>query len=112
MVLVEGSYCPKVEQQCLRYLDAKAGRFGEFRCAEYAPSRCVSAERRSMRYCIDRDEHTRQGESLPDNHASLRIAEKTAASHVEHIMTKLDLRTRAQLAIWAVQHGLAGEHPA
>jgi len=80
MVLVEGNYCPKVEQKCLRWLDGQKGRFGGFRCAEYAPSRCLSAERRPMRYCIDRDEHTRQGESLPDNHASLRIAEKTCAA--------------------------------
>jgi predicted ATPase/DNA-binding CsgD family transcriptional regulator len=41
--------------------------------------------------------------------AELNITEKTAANHVEHIMTKLDLRTRAQLAIWAVQHGLTAE---
>lgn len=40
----------------------------------------------------------------------LHITEKTAANHVEHIMTKLDLRTRAQIAIWAMQHGL-GETP-
>ncbi|MFN8512587.1 MAG: LuxR C-terminal-related transcriptional regulator [Thermomicrobiales bacterium] len=39
----------------------------------------------------------------------LRITEKTAANHVEHIMTKLDLRTRAQLAIYAMQHGLAND---
>jgi DNA-binding CsgD family transcriptional regulator len=36
----------------------------------------------------------------------LQITEKTAANHIEHMMTKLDLRTRAQIAIWAVQHGL------
>jgi len=35
--------------------------------------------------------------------AALTITEKTAANHVEHIMTKLDLRSRAQVAVWAVR---------
>jgi predicted ATPase/DNA-binding CsgD family transcriptional regulator len=34
--------------------------------------------------------------------AALTISEKTAANHVEHILTKLDLRSRAQIAIWAL----------
>jgi non-specific serine/threonine protein kinase len=34
---------------------------------------------------------------------ALFISDKTAANHVEHIMTKLDLRSRAQIAVWAVQ---------
>ncbi len=37
--------------------------------------------------------------------AALSISEKTAANHVEHIMTKLDLRSRAQVAVWAVRQG-------
>jgi non-specific serine/threonine protein kinase len=39
--------------------------------------------------------------------ARLVITEKTAANHVEHIMAKLNLRSRAQIAVWAVRHGLA-----
>ncbi|HLZ29995.1 MAG TPA: tetratricopeptide repeat protein [Chloroflexota bacterium] len=39
--------------------------------------------------------------------AGLVITEKTAANHVEHIMAKLNLRSRAQIAVWAVRHGLA-----
>jgi non-specific serine/threonine protein kinase len=38
---------------------------------------------------------------------ALVISDKTAANHVEHIMTKLDLRSRAQVAVWAVQHAVA-----
>ena len=38
--------------------------------------------------------------------AALSISEKTAANHVEHIMTKLDLRSRAQVAVWAVRQGV------
>jgi non-specific serine/threonine protein kinase len=36
----------------------------------------------------------------------LSISEKTVASHVAHIMTKLDMRSRAQIAVWAVERGL------
>jgi non-specific serine/threonine protein kinase len=37
---------------------------------------------------------------------ALKIAEKTVANHVDHIMTKLELRTRTRIAVWAVEHGL------
>ena len=33
--------------------------------------------------------------------AKLHIAERTAENHLHHIMTKLDLRNRSQLAVWA-----------
>jgi predicted ATPase/DNA-binding CsgD family transcriptional regulator len=36
----------------------------------------------------------------------LRIAERTVESHLEHIRSKLDLRSRAQVAGWAVQHAV------
>ena len=38
--------------------------------------------------------------------ATLRVAERTAISHVEHIMNKLGLHSRAQIAAWAVRQGL------
>jgi predicted ATPase/DNA-binding CsgD family transcriptional regulator len=38
--------------------------------------------------------------------AALVIAERTAEAHVEHIRNKLGVRTRAQIAAWAVEHGL------
>jgi len=85
MLLVEGSYCPEVEQRCLRDLDAKAGRFAGYRCAEYAPSRCLSAERRPMRFCIDRDEHVAPNEELPQNQISLRRAEKLCAGEGKRV---------------------------
>jgi non-specific serine/threonine protein kinase len=37
---------------------------------------------------------------------ALSISEKTVGSHVDHIMTKLDLRSRTRIAVWAIQHGL------
>jgi non-specific serine/threonine protein kinase len=38
---------------------------------------------------------------------ALSISEKTVGSHVDHIMTKLDLRSRTRIAVWAVQHDLS-----
>jgi non-specific serine/threonine protein kinase len=37
----------------------------------------------------------------------LVITEWTADSHVRHILSKLKLRSRAQVAAWAVEQGLA-----
>ncbi len=48
-----------------------------------------------------------QGLSNREIAAELVITEKTAANHVEHIMAKLNLRSRAQIAVWAVRHDLA-----
>jgi sulfatase modifying factor 1 len=76
MVLVEGMYCPDVKQRCLRYLDPP-GRYQAFRCAEYAPPRCASRQRRRLRFCIDRDEYREDGESLPANHMSFTHAVRT-----------------------------------
>jgi predicted ATPase/DNA-binding CsgD family transcriptional regulator len=39
---------------------------------------------------------------------ALSISERTVGSHVDHIMTKLDARSRTRIAVWAIQHGLAG----
>ena len=38
--------------------------------------------------------------------AALVVSPATVRSHVEHILIKLDLRSRAQVAVWATQHGL------
>jgi DNA-binding CsgD family transcriptional regulator len=37
----------------------------------------------------------------------LFISQRTVDSHLSHIFTKLGMSTRTQLALWAVQHGLA-----
>ncbi len=79
MVLVEGQYCPKVEQRCQRWMDPE-GPYRYFRCAEYAETRCKSAERVSMRFCIDRDEYTAQGGKLPENFQSFTHASRTCKS--------------------------------
>jgi non-specific serine/threonine protein kinase len=41
----------------------------------------------------------------------LVITEGTVGVHLTNIFTKLDLHARAQLAVWAAEHGLLTEHP-
>ncbi|MDQ6669489.1 MAG: LuxR C-terminal-related transcriptional regulator [Chloroflexota bacterium] len=41
--------------------------------------------------------------------SELVISERTAATHVAHILDKLDLRTRAEIAAWEARAGLVGE---
>jgi DNA-binding NarL/FixJ family response regulator len=38
--------------------------------------------------------------------SELVLSPATIRSHVEHILMKLDLRSRAQVAVWASQQGL------
>jgi sulfatase modifying factor 1 len=69
MILVEGNYCPEVEQRCLHYMDPP-GRYEFFRCAEYEkPAKC-KAPRKKLRFCMDRSEYAPPGESLPANNMS------------------------------------------
>jgi two-component system nitrate/nitrite response regulator NarL len=39
---------------------------------------------------------------------ALNVAESTVKIHVQHILRKLNLASRVQAAIWAVEHGIAG----
>ncbi len=47
-----------------------------------------------------------QGRTNREIAAALVITEGTAANHVQHILNKLGLNSRAQIAAWAVEHGL------
>lgn len=85
MVLVEGSYCTDVRQDCVRWLDDPALPFA--RCAQYSTkSRCVG-KRVPMRFCIDRREYTPPGAELPQNWASFDVASKTCESLGKRICT-------------------------
>jgi len=87
MLLVEGMYCPVVEQKCLRYL-TPYGRYAKFRCAEYAEPRCLSEQRRPMRFCIDEDEYANPGEQLPANHKSFSDAQRICASQGKRVCSE------------------------
>lgn len=60
MRLVEGEYCPNVEQTCLRWLDPET----MMRCAEFAPSRCVG-RRRHIAVCMDEYEYPNRRGAMP-----------------------------------------------
>jgi hypothetical protein len=76
MALIDGEYCPRVEQRCLRWIDPP-GRYHEYRCAEYAqPARCL-APRLHQRFCIDRRERAEADTGMPLNVQSWTDAKRT-----------------------------------
>lgn len=50
-----------------------------------------------------------QGLTYREIAGALFISERTVGSHIDHIMTKLGLRSRTRVAVWAVEHGLGGD---
>ncbi|MEE4276688.1 MAG: response regulator transcription factor, partial [Thermoleophilia bacterium] len=40
------------------------------------------------------------------------LSEKTVKTHISHVLAKLGLKDRTQLAIYAIRHGLAGDEEA
>jgi len=65
MVLVDGEYCPEVEQRCLEWMDPPSSRYHHFRCARYeSPARC-KAPRVHKRFCIDATERVEEGSTVP-----------------------------------------------
>ena len=77
MVLVEGDYCPEVEQQCLEWMDQ--GHYHYFRCKHYAhlgERACKSKKKIHERFCIDVTERTEPGSDLPLNRQSWTSSKK------------------------------------
>ncbi|HEX4445334.1 MAG TPA: SUMF1/EgtB/PvdO family nonheme iron enzyme, partial [Polyangiaceae bacterium] len=87
MTLVEGDFCPRVEQRCLRWMDPP-GRFHEYRCAEYArPARCL-APRVRRRFCVDTTERTEADTGLPVNRQSWTDARAACAAAGARVCTE------------------------
>lgn len=74
MVLVDGDYCPEVTHDCVHWLDDQKLPFA--RCGRYAPPARCETEKVHLRFCIDREELTRPGETLPANFLSLNRSAK------------------------------------
>lgn len=52
-------------------------------------------------------EHIARGMSNKEIARALDVAESTVKIHVQHILRKLNLASRVQAALWAVEHGVA-----
>jgi hypothetical protein len=65
MVLVEGEYCPEVEQKCLEWMDPPTSRYAHFRCKRYAKPAVCNGPKVHRRYCIDATERTETDSKLP-----------------------------------------------
>jgi formylglycine-generating enzyme len=65
MVLVEGEYCPEVEQNCLEWMDPPTSRYAHFRCKRYAKPAVCRVPKVHRRYCIDATERVEEGTKLP-----------------------------------------------
>ena len=52
-----------------------------------------------------------QGKTNKQIAAELFLSDKTVKHHVSNILSKLNLSSRAQAAVWATQHGLLEEQP-
>jgi formylglycine-generating enzyme required for sulfatase activity len=70
MVLVEGEYCPGVEQTCLEWLEPPGDPYEHFRCKRYRSPAVCRGGRVHKRFCIDETERTEEGSDLPKNHMS------------------------------------------
>ncbi|MBI2389550.1 MAG: SUMF1/EgtB/PvdO family nonheme iron enzyme [Deltaproteobacteria bacterium] len=69
MILVTGKYCPDVRHTCTQWMDPP-GTYEHFRCARYGIPVCASPEKIALSFCIDRDEYTAPGDTLPLAHQS------------------------------------------
>ncbi len=65
MILVEGEYCPDVEQTCLEWMDPPTSRYAHFRCKRYAKPAVCKVPKVHRRYCIDATERVEEGTKLP-----------------------------------------------
>lgn len=94
-VLVEGDFCPRVEQVCLRWVDNlgvkspppgphTTGRCGEFR----KPSRCLSAAVENKRFCIDVYEYPNVPGTVPQSWMSWESASVELQSLGKRLCTK------------------------
>ncbi len=53
--------------------------------------------------------HLARGASNKEIARDLDVAESTVKIHVQHILRKLELSSRVQAAVWAVEHGIAAK---
>lgn len=89
MLLVEGSYCPKVRQSCVKHVDPDGSMLRALRCAEYAePSVCASNERQPLRFCIDREEYSPTPKAKASNNQTIAGAAAACEAHDKRLCSE------------------------
>ncbi len=84
MALVEGQYCPNVEQRCLEHGLNSAKEEIDAICLKFEkPSVCLSPSRAHMRYCMDRYEYPNKPGELPQV-----LTTWEEAAHLCHVQGK------------------------
>lgn len=75
MLLVDGEYCPDVEQTCTKWV-GDPPPYEHIRCAEYAkPVKCKVAKQH-RRFCVDRDEYVEPDPNGGDPRDALPVVGK------------------------------------
>lgn len=82
------------------YLDAAVGR--SLTLSMRAPHQAVDLTTREREVLV----LVAQGKSNQDIADALVISERTARTHVSHVIGKLGLESRIQAALWAIRNGL------
>ena len=67
---------------------------------DLAPVPALSPREREIVACLVR------GASNKEIARELSVAESTVKIHVQHILRKLELASRVQVAVWAIEHGI------
>lgn len=82
MQLVDGAFCPRVEQVCLDHPEEPRGEADNSdRCNEFAsPTRCLSDQRTLMRFCVDTFEWPNRAREKPRVLTSWKQAQQMCAS--------------------------------
>ena len=87
MILIDGMYCPNVEQKCLEWMEPPNDRYAHYRCAKYAEPAICKGEKVHRRYCVDATERLEEGTRLPQSKKSYRDAEKICAADGARVCT-------------------------
>lgn len=98
-------------EDALKPIGAELGRTGT---AHGAPSAAGRTTVPSSSLLTRREQEVAalisQGRTNREIAGELVITEGTVANHVQHILNKLGLHSRAQIAVWAVEHGIRARH--
>jgi sulfatase modifying factor 1 len=92
MVLVDGNYCPDLEQHCLYNTDIDGSKSDKpvsllWACGEYTPSTCKSDKLVHMRFCIDKYEWPNKEGQVPQDWMTYRTAKKAVEAIGKRLCT-------------------------